>query len=225
VQGLEHKFIESIPKERRLNGPFKDLENFVKRTQITLEQAILLIRLGALRFTGKDKKTLLWDIYNYLGHKNKIVNAAELFSLERKEYTLPELANSPIEDAYVEWELLGFPLNYQMFDFLKTSYRGEIMAADMNKNVGKTVRMVGNYVCEKTVRTVKNTKMWFGTFLDSNGDFFDTTHFPNSTPMYPFKGKGCYLILGKIVEDFGFQSVEVLKFAKLDIRMNPVAVD
>lgn len=225
VQGLEHKFIESIPQERRLNGPFKDLENFVKRTQITLEQAILLIRLGALRFTGKDKKTLLWDIYNYLGHKNKIVHAAELFSLERKEYTLPELANSPIEDAYVEWELLGFPLNYQMFDFLKTSYRGEIMASDMNKNVGKTVRMVGNYVCEKTVRTIKNTKMWFGTFLDSNGDFFDTTHFPNTTPMYPFKGKGCYLILGKIVEDFGFQSVEVLKFAKLDIRMNPVAVD
>ena len=99
------------------------------------------------------------------------------------------------------------------------------MAADMHQYIGKTVRMVGNYVCEKTVHTVKNSKMWFGTFLDHNGDFFDTTHFPNSTPVYPFKGKGCYLILGKVVEDFGFPSVEVLKFAKLDIMMNPVAVD
>lgn len=225
VQGLENKMIEQIPQERRRNGPFKDLEQFVKRTQITLEQAILLIRLGALRFTGKDKKTLLWEIYNYLGHKQKRIDSAELFNLESKEYVLPTLENSALEDAYVELELLGYPLNFNMFDFLKTSYRGEVMAADLSKHVGKTVRMVGNYVCEKTVHTIKNTKMWFGTFLDVKGDFFDTTHFPNTTPMYPFAGKGCYLILGKIVEDFGFPSVEVLKFAKLDIMMNPVAVD
>ncbi|WP_010603605.1 helix-hairpin-helix domain-containing protein, partial [Pedobacter agri] len=71
IQGLEQKLIELIPKERQLNGAYQDLEQFIKRTQITLEQAILLIRLGALRFTGKDKKTLLWDVYNYLGHKQK----------------------------------------------------------------------------------------------------------------------------------------------------------
>ena len=225
VQGLENKFVINIPIERKLNGPYQSLEQFVKRTQITLEQAILLIRLGALRFTGKDKKTLLWDIYNYLGHKLKRVDAAELFHIEHREYTLPELENSALEDAYVEWELLTFPLNYSLFDFLNTKYRGDVMAADLHQHVGKTVKMVGNYVCEKTVRTVKNTKMWFGTFLDINGDFFDTTHFPNTTPTYPFKGRGCYLILGKIVEDFGFPSLEVIKFAKLDIKMNPVAVD
>jgi DNA-directed DNA polymerase III PolC len=225
VQGLENKFITQIPLERKRNGPFKDLEQFVKRTKITLEQAILLIRLGALRFTGRDKKTLLWEVYSYLGHKQKKINAAELFNIESKAYSLPALENSALEDAYVELELLGYPLNFEMFDFLKTSYRGEVMAADLSKNVGKTVRMVGNYVCEKTVHTIKNTKMWFGTFLDANGDFFDTTHFPNTTPVYPFKGKGCYLISGKIVEDFGFPSVEVLKFAKLEIHMNPVAGD
>ncbi|TCD12078.1 DNA polymerase III subunit alpha [Pedobacter frigidisoli] len=225
VQGLENKFIQGIPNERNLNGPFKDLEQFVKRTQITLEQAILLIRLGALRFTGKDKKTLLWDIYTYLGHNQKRVNSAELFNIDHKEYKLPDLENSAIEDAYTELELLDFPLNFNMFDFLKTGYRGDVMAAELNNHVGKTVKMVGNYVCEKTVHTIKNTKMWFGTFLDAKGDFFDTTHFPNTTPMYPFKGKGCYLILGKVVEDFGFPSIEVLKFAKLDIQMNPVAID
>ncbi|WP_316758452.1 DNA polymerase III subunit alpha [Pedobacter aquatilis] len=225
IQGLESKFIEIIPAEREINGNYLDLEQFVKRTQITLEQAILLIRLGALRFTGKDKKTLLWDIYTYLGHKQKKLNHAELFNIEHKSYSLPHLENSQIEDAYNELELLGYPLNFNMFDFLKTSYRGNVMAADLNNHVGETVKMVGNYVCEKTVHTIKNTKMWFGTFLDANGDFFDTTHFPNTTPMYPFKGKGCYLILGKVVEDFSFPSIEVLKFAKLDIHLNPVAFD
>jgi len=225
IQGLEEKNIRIIAHERKANGLYRDLEDFVKRTCISLEQAIILIRLGALRFTGKDRKTLLWDVHNYLGFKQKKVNHAELFKLSYKTYQLPELADSELENAYTELELLGYPLNYDMFDFLKTAYRGDTMAADMHKHLGETVRMVGNYVCEKTVHTIKNTKMWFGTFLDANGDFFDTTHFPNTTPMYPFKGKGCYLILGKVVEDFGFQSIEVLKFAKLDIRMNPVAID
>lgn len=225
VQGLEEKIIKIIPQERAANGLYIDLEDFVRRTCISLEQAIILIRLGALRFTGKDRKTLLWDVHNYLGFKQKKVNHAELFKLSYKTYQLPVLADSELENAYTELELLGYPLNYKMFDFLKTPYRGDVMAVDLHTHLGKTVRMVGSYVCEKTVHTIKNTKMWFGTFLDANGDFFDTTHFPNSTPMYPFKGKGCYLILGKVVEDFGFQSIEVLKFAKLDIQMNPVAID
>ena len=64
--------------------------------------------------------------------------------------------------------------------------------------------------------------MWFGTFLDADGNFFDTTHFPNTTTGYPFRGAGCYLIMGKVVEDFGFPSIEVLKIAKLPILGNPV---
>lgn len=64
--------------------------------------------------------------------------------------------------------------------------------------------------------------MWFGTFLDADGEFFDTTHFPNNTPLYPFRGAGCYLIKGKVVEDFWFPSIEVVKFAKLEIQGDPV---
>lgn len=224
IQGLEEKVIKIIPHERAANGPYLHLEDFVKRTCIPLEQAIILIRLGALRFTGKDRKTLLWDVHQYLGFKQKKVNHAELFKISYKTYQLPALADSDLENAYTELELLGYPLNYNMFDFLKTPFRGEVMAADLPRYLGQTVRMVGNYVCEKTVHTVKNNKMWFGTFLDARGDFFDTTHFPNTSPQYPFKGKGCYLILGKVVEDFGFQSIEVLRFAKLAIQLNPVAI-
>lgn len=66
--------------------------------------------------------------------------------------------------------------------------------------------------------------MWFGTFIDANGDFFDTTHFASHTPSYPFRGAGCYLILGKVVTEYDFPSIEVLQFAKLPIQNNPVLV-
>lgn len=222
IQGLENKFITQIPEERKHNGDFLGLEDLVKRTGIGLEQAIILIRVGALRFTGKSKKVLLWEVHALLGSKSRPVQGAELFEIPAKHYELPVLLNTLLEDAYHELELLGFPISLSMFDLLQTSYRGDLCTADLTQHIGKTVKMVGQYVCEKTVQMKNNKKMWFGTFLDAAGNFFDTTHFPTTTPVYPFRGTGCYLILGKVVSDFGFPSVEVIKFAKLPIVGNPV---
>jgi DNA-directed DNA polymerase III PolC len=222
ISGLENRFIETIPEERHLKGPFTSLEDFIKRTGITLEQCITLIRVGALRFTGSSKKELLWEVHNYLGNKPPPKPVNELFNIPAKACLLPELVNTALEDAYNELELLGYTLTLSMFNLLKTSFRGDVMTKNLVAHTGKIVRMVGNYVCEKTVHTKNNKLMWFGTFLDVEGDFFDTTHFPDTTPNYPFKGKGCYLIEGKVVQDFGFPSLEVLRFSKLSINASPV---
>jgi len=222
IKGLEDKIIQLVPEERSKNGRYNDLEDFVKRTAISLEQLIILIRVGALRFTAKSKKTLLWDAHLLLGQKKKPENHTELFQLKSKSYSLPELNNTDLENAYHELEILGFPVTLTMFDLLKTAYRGEARTKNLLSYLGQTIKVVGLYVCEKTVRTKNGKKMWFGTFLDVDGNFFDTTHFSNSTPVYPFRGTGCYLILGKVVEDFGFPSIEVTQFAKLPILENPV---
>lgn len=221
LQGLESQYFDLIPHEREADGPYRDLADFIRRTAITLEQAIILIRIGAFRFTGKNKKELLWEVHNYLGNKTIPQQKTELFHTEIKEFHLPDLQTSELEDAYNELELLGYPLSLSMFDLMKSSYRGDVQVDELSKHIGKSIKMVGNYVCEKSVRTKNNKKMWFGTFLDTHGNFLDTTHFPASTPVYPFRGKGCYLIFGKVVQDFDFPSVEVIKFAKLPIKDNP----
>jgi error-prone DNA polymerase len=222
IQGLEGKIMEFIAQERQDNGNYADLEDFVRRTGISLEQAIILIRVAALRFTGRSKKQLLWDIHSILGAKARPANDFALFAVKSKRHHLPEMTSTKTEDAYHELELLGFPVTLSMFDLLQTKYRGALSTNALIKLVGKTIKIVGQYVCEKTVHTKNNKKMWFGTFIDVEGNYFDTTHFPNNTPAYPFRGTGCYLILGKVVEDFGFPSIEVLKFAKLPIVQNPV---
>src|SRR5690606_26518827 len=144
------------------------------------------------------------------------------FHSELKTYELPALECSAIEDAYHELELLGFPISLSMFDLLQTSYRGSISAADLNSHAGKIIKMLGRFICEKTVPTKTNKRMWFGRFLDKDGVPFDTVHFPNNTPAYPFRGAGCYLIEGKVIEEFGFASIEVKRFAKLPIVGDPV---
>lgn len=222
ILGLENKYIELIPEERQANGDFSGAEDLIKRTGMGIEQVVILIRVGALRFTGKSKKELLWEVHLMMGQKTKPNSNRELFQIEKKNYSMPVLTNTALENAYHELELLGFPVTLSMFGLLKTAYRGEIRTHNLRAYTGKIIKMVGLYVCEKTVHTKNNKKMWFGTFLDADGNFFDTTHFPNNSPGYPFRGHGCYLISGKVVEDFGFPSIEVYQFAKLPILSNPV---
>ncbi len=126
-------------------------------------------------------------------------------------------------DAWDEIELLGFPISMTTFELLQTNFRGELMAKNMMSHLGLKVRMLGRLVTIKYVRTVRKEIMHFGTFIDVRGEFFDTVHFPPSLKFYPFRGDGMYLILGKVVEEFGFPSIEVEKMAKLPFQANPKA--
>jgi DNA polymerase-3 subunit alpha len=182
---------------------------------------VILIRSGALRFTGKSKKELLWETQMLIGEiKTSRVND-ELFVTESRTFSLPPLEQSTLEDAYDEIELLGFPVTLSSFDLLQTKFRGEIMAKQLSNYVGKKVRMVGNLAALKDVVTIRKEWMNFGAFIDAEGEFFDTVNFPDSLKKYPFKGYGVYLILGKVVEDFGFPTVEVEKMQKLPVRPDP----
>jgi len=235
----------------RQEKPYAGLEDFISRVPISIEQLVILIRVGAFRFTGKPKATLLWEAHMLLGKgklavgssqlANEIGNskleirnssyvsrltshvlpASTLFEAPVKKFELPALWQSQLEEIYDEIELLGWPVTHTWFDLLETSFRGEIMATDMNRFVGKKVRMLGLLVTIKYVRTVKKEWMHFGTFIDVHGQFFDTVHFPQAVNRYPFHGDGIYLVLGKIVEEFGFPSLEVEKMAKMPVKADP----
>ncbi|MBN2175624.1 MAG: DNA polymerase III subunit alpha [Bacteroidales bacterium] len=220
IANLEYKVANQIVDERNRNGDFLDLENFIRRVPIGIEQVIILIKIEAFRFTGFSKQELLWESHMFLTKEKKTITNT-LFYSKPKTFTLPQLEQSQIENAYDEIELIGFPVTMTHFDMLQTAFRGEILANDMIRYVGKKVRMVGNLVTIKYVRTVKKEWMHFGTFLDATGEFFDTVHFPNSLKNYPFKGKGVYLILGEITEEFDFPSLTVEKLAKLPLKADP----
>ena len=84
--------------------------------------------------------------------------------------------------------------------------------------MGRVVKVLGYYVCKKDVRTSKGQLMAFGCWLGQDGHFFDTTHFPEFLKAFPFRGKGIYKIEGKVVEEFGFPSMEVLRMERLAYR-------
>lgn len=220
IQNLDSSIARSIETIRDQEGNYSDLNNFIARARPGLEQLILLIRCGAFRFTGLSKAELLWKAHLSL-NKNKTEKSRTLFDTPSKEYQLPGLENKSIEDAYDEIELIGFPVSMNWFGLLKTSFRGDIMANDLIDNIGKKVRMVGHLITIKYIKTHRKEWMNFGCFVDRDGSFFDSVHFPKSLKDYPFKGNGTYLILGRVVEEFGFASIEVEKLAILPVMADP----
>jgi len=221
LQGLEHALAKRIIAERKRNGPYADLADFLNRVPVGHEQLVILIRIDAFRFTKRQKKALLWDAQVTSGHLKQHAVTGSIFPVQKRHFELPALEQSEIEDAYDEIELLGFPVSISMFDMLKTRFRGEVMAAEMLQHVGKKVRMLGRLVTTKNVRTVKREWMQFGTFIDMHGEFFDVVNFPGSLRKWPYKGDGIYLLLGEITEEMGFPGMTVEKMEKMPLKVDP----
>jgi DNA polymerase-3 subunit alpha len=214
---LEQRTSEQVLKERSVRGKFIDLADFIERVPISREQLRIFIRIGAFRFTGKTKKELLWEMFALMGDKKLIQADDKLFHEPAATFTLPTLSYNPIEDAHDEIEVLGFPL-CSPFTLLVNELKNDIKAKDLMNILNTEVEIAAYLVCIKYTRTKNGKDMMFATFLDQDGHFFDTTHFPPVCDQYPFTGRGCYMIKGKVVEEFGFPSIEVTAMERLAVK-------
>jgi len=220
IKDLESGLIKKIIEGREQNGRYLGLEDFIERIPIGREQLNILIRLGAFRFTGKTKQMLLWEKNAYLSDRPTQPKQPTLFRYHHEPEVLPQLDYDELEDIYEQIDLLGYPL-VSPFEILAVDYPTGITAEHLGQYINKQISITGYFVTRKNVHTVNKKLMCFGTFVDIQGEFFDTTHFPPSLAKFPFQGKGCYLIEGKVVDDFGFCSIEVSKMTKLPFKPDP----
>jgi DNA polymerase III alpha subunit len=179
LEGLESKIAHFIVKEREEIGEFNSLEDFINRIPIGIEGIQILIFIGALRFTNKTKNQLLviarLIMVNFKPKNRNLMLIQEPI----KEYELPILERSAFEDAFDEIELLSFPVSCSPFDLLQTKYRGHVIAKKLLSHHKKTVKMLAYLISRKHVPTKMGT-MYFGTWIDCEGEYFDTAHFTNS---------------------------------------------
>jgi DNA polymerase-3 subunit alpha len=220
IRDLEHSVIERILQARKLGGCFVDADDFLDRVHIGLEQCVLLVRIGALRFTGLGKKELLWKVQLHF-MQNKNVSESSLFGVEKKQFNLPKLSQHALEDAYDEMEILGFPL-CSPFDLVAEHERQYILAEELPLQLGKWVQGIVYFITCKPTRTGKGERMYFGNFLDVKGGFVDTAHFPMAQKRnMDWRGQGVYWIKGKVMEEFGAWSIEVDDMRKLAYLDDP----
>ncbi|PZU89051.1 MAG: DNA polymerase III subunit alpha [Chryseobacterium sp.] len=227
IEKLEASIKQFIPEERKENGDYKSLEDFVKRVNIGIETLQILIFVGAFRFTGKQKHELLIEARFLLSKNQYKAKIISLFDEPQKDYELPAIDRNPFEDAFDEIEILGFPVSYSIFDLLKTKYRGHVLVKDLPKNHKKQVKMLAYLISRKHVPIKQKDHphgkdfMYFGTWIDCEGQYFDTAHFPKSLKKFPFKEGGIYLLQGTVEVDYHFPTVTITRMAKMPLIADP----
>lgn len=245
VKSLESGTVQLILYDRRQRGPFIDLQDLLKRVPLHMEQARILARVGAFRFTGRSKPQLLWDLA--LIHRPATVSSnGDLFMTKVEKPKLPDLQHYPLADAYDELDLLGFPL-CNPFALVEggewSSVNGEwkesarppvtrdhspvtssppfILKREMHRHVGKRVSMLGYLIHVKSTDTRHGQRMTFGSFIDTAGDFWDSSQFPDVAARYPFRGRGVYRFTGVVEEEFGHVALRTQRFEKLPWKADP----
>lgn len=224
IKAMKIEMAQFIVADRKRAGDYISLEDFINRVPMGIESVKSLIFTGAFRFTGKNKNELLVTASVLLNNFKPENRAPLLIREPAKEYKLPTLERSVFEDAFDEIELLSFPVSCTVFDLLQTSHRGDIKVRDLPFCHKKQVRMLAYLVSTKQVPT-KRGNMYFGTWIDNEGAYFDTAHFPDSVATYPFQGGGCYLLMGIVEIDYHFPTITIHKMAKMPFMKDPRYMD
>ncbi|MDT7831278.1 DNA polymerase III subunit alpha [Flavobacteriaceae bacterium S356] len=224
LQSLEAKTIQHILIERSENGIFTSLNDFIERVSISMEQISILIKIDAFRFTGINKRELLWDAHMKINKVTFEAPKMTLFKTEWVSYKTPTLTSSDLENAFDQIELLGYPL-CNPFELLQESFSNPLRAEHLPRFIGKIISIEGYLITTKKTTTSGGKQMYFGNFLDYDGDFIDTVHFPPVAKRFPFRGKGIYRIIGKVTEEFECINIDVIKMERLHIIEDPRYAD
>lgn len=219
LRELEGRVGDRILRQRQSGGDFRSLEDFLDRVPLSIEQLSILIRIDAFRSLGADKYRLLWKAHMLLS-KGTAREHPRLFPPQKSRFKIPRLQGTDLETAFTEIELLGFCL-CSPFELLERPPANRNGSRHMPDFLNRFIDIYGYLVTVKNTRTHKGDRMHFATFIDQYGAVFDTVLFPPVAAKYRFRGKGIYRCYGKVVSEFGFLSVEVVKMQKEDYIPDP----
>lgn len=223
VKSLDTAIGRKIEKERKENGPYLNFDDFLDRVHIGTEQLTLLVRINAFRFTGVSKRSLLWEVHLKTKHQSK-TPTIDLFRVAPKEFHIPAFQHTTEEAIFDQIELLGFPL-FDPFKILRRRQSDAVLAKDLYRYNDQSVWIEGYLIHSKRTTTSNGDRMFFGTFLDQEGEWLDTVHFPNIAARFPFRGRGVYAIYGKVFMEYDCILIEAEYMEKMEVIEDPRYTD
>ncbi len=205
VKNLSHSSIEIILEERKSNGKYFSLADFLVRTNLGFEETAILIKCGAMGCFKQTRPELLRLLDIYI-NRRKILeeNYSDLFINEsfaleeeiktNKNYCLEEICRAEYENF--DYMITRHPLHFFKKMIIKF---GVITANEMYKHRGKKVKMIGWYMTSKRIRTRKGNIMKFLSLEDLTGTY-EAVIFPEAYEKYAelTMSMGPYIVEGKV---------------------------
>jgi DNA-directed DNA polymerase III PolC len=235
VATLDEQLRATLLADRRRNGPYRDLADFRRRVQPGPEALAVLIRCGALDFTGQTRPVLfleadLQDNTQGSGVRGQEsgVRSQESGGRDQKNGWLFPDSWSLTADSWGwrpadyevrrrildEWQTLGFVVGPPAFALFRAGLpSGLVGSRVLPDHVGRTVRVAGLVAAARYTTTVDGRAMQFITLEDEEG-LIEVTLFPGNCLPVPYLTLGPYLATGSVERQFDVVTVTAHDFRR-----------
>jgi error-prone DNA polymerase len=158
VRGLSRETALPIEEERRTNGPFHSLFNFLERTQVKREAAENLIMAGAFDAFGLERRELLWQLgllYRSSGRNTKERQLALALPTEQDMVSPPPMTEW--DRMLADYTVLGMSPGYHPMSFLRPGLHEAIAPTYMLEKLphGAPVQVAGMVVVRQQPGSAK----------------------------------------------------------------------
>jgi error-prone DNA polymerase len=240
VRGVNGASLQSVETERRQQGPYRDLVDFVERHVGCTHKAAMerLILVGAFDHFGLSQPESLWlldDVFQSLKGADK-GGSGSLFQgtgvLERMARDVPRgllhdynLAQKCLN----ELELLGYMLSGDILEILDLhpASKGAIAMRDVSKHKGQRVKLFGRQVTERMHRVQRTGEPMMFLTLEDRSETVDVILWPDVFERHAdvVLGGGPFEVVGRVEEDWGTYSVVADRIKAVDWSPNVVDLE
>lgn len=185
IKNVGEAAMQDVVAERKENGPYKDIFDFVARNGskvLNKRQMENLIKAGAFDSMHDCRKQIFDSLEMILGyasavHADKASNQASLFGAGQDSVNKPNLAGTvewkSVDRLYNEFSAVGFYLSaHPLDDYQKQLSDMKILSAAALQNTTDTgARMAGIATSIKKKVSKKGKRFAFVSLTDATGDF------------------------------------------------------
>jgi error-prone DNA polymerase len=216
LQGMQKQDGERLLKERRRDGPFLHLADFLRRVPMPASTVDTLIRAGAFDTIarGMNRPQLMRQHVLLQPGANAAASRGTLdfFAAPSPPHVPPVKDYDWRQTLRSEAEAIGFTVSAHPLTLYKDALRQlrVLKATELERHVGKTVSLVGWQVTRKRLRTKHDEPMVFITFEDTQA-LYETVMFPREYRRFaPLTlASGPFLVTGEVASEHGAVTVTI----------------
>jgi DNA-directed DNA polymerase III PolC len=226
IASLSEELQATLLADRQQQGPYRDLADFRRRLNPGPEALGLLIRCGALDFTGQTRPALFLETDLQEKEEGKEASPPLPFAFD----STPWEGWSPADydrkrRLWDEWELLGFVVGPRLMSLFRAGLPKDLITSrEVPDHAGRLVRVAGVVAAARHTPTADGRTMQFVTLEDEWG-LIEVTLFPGICPPVAYLTLGPYLATGVVEEQYGVLTVTARRFFKLDLERASLIVE
>ncbi len=225
VRGLSEQTAREIEEERRREGPFRSLFDFLERTRLKREATENLIACGCFDSFGLERRELLWQlglVYRPEGRNASERQLALPLPTEQDMVPLPPLTDWDRMTA--DYNILGLSPRWHPMSFLRPRLHEGVVTSRMLESLpdGTPLQVAGLVVCRQRPGTAKGF-----VFLVLE-DEFGLVNVIVKPDLYEaqraaVRSRPFLIVRGELQRRDGITNLVARSFVPLDVGLAPVA--